>query len=412
MDEMKQQMEYLEGLGCKRYQILESPQVLEYPKDNIAECCTKLQNCGIKEVSIPLLAIALKTPQVRLQAAVSAYRGKLQDYVSVADFWRQMLNRTEDEMECLMTSNPRLMKSNKYIKEKMLKLDLLLENGLTRSHVAKCSHVLTNQTFTTLQARIKQLQDVHIQPIPIAAITQAGYLYEQRLASLIASQEEAAERWQHLSTLLGHPAEHLKKFPVLRNTSLSSLEERISFLMSERNYTSEDILACPGILHRKSIDRLKETFFQLDELGLEQLPLASVVSFAVYKKIPMTQKNGSLKSLLKILECEEWRLPEIDAVQYTALFSQRPSVIRQNLRFLTEECNFTWDVVLDLPIILGHAHKVVVRQWEKLCCDKDDITNKLQKEPSKVLNCLQYYIEREANFKHPVLTQDHDQIDQ
>ena len=67
---LRSRVEQLEQRGCKSYQFVECPQVLQLDVDEMDARVEKLHKCGIKVVSGPLIDLAKHTSTTNLAAKV------------------------------------------------------------------------------------------------------------------------------------------------------------------------------------------------------------------------------------------------------------------------------------------------------------------------------------------------------
>ncbi len=63
---LKSRAEQLEERGCKSYQLVECPQVLQLDVSEIDARIERLHQCGIKQVSAPLIELAKLTSPSKL----------------------------------------------------------------------------------------------------------------------------------------------------------------------------------------------------------------------------------------------------------------------------------------------------------------------------------------------------------
>ena len=87
------------------------------------------------------------------------------------------------------------------------------------------------------------------------------------------------------------------------------------------------------------------------------------------------------------------------------MFLQTSSVLMDNCQFLLTECDVTRELLCRMPVILGHAHSLLRRHCELLRTDATlaPLAAAWRTDRWRWLNLLQYSIERELNFRHPVV---------
>ena len=397
----------LETLGCRAYQILEAPKVLELSEDDIYQRVDTLHQNLLTQISIPTISLASTTNTYHLKKSYVRYIQRTGGFDSVADVWRDVLGCTMGQMADLLLANPRLLSLVKHTQQRVEKACYLFDQGVSKDQLRTNSLLLVTVPLEVIKHRVEEVQALDIHPLPLSRLAQADYHYKRSLGKLREIKDTANQRWQVLEGLLGVPKEVLeKKHPVFANTSLKKLEERLQYLLNERGYSAEDVVNCPTILHKIEVSRLISAFTELeDEAGLEEVTLPTLLSFVNYHKLP-AWRNGTQRSLRRALGTEQAEVAEVLPRDYAGLFQQRPSVIKENFAFLRTN-NFERAVILDLPVVLGHSHQVLVRHWNDLPKAQSEHFDKWKNDPRKLLNLLQYDIEQSANFKHRVLTADH-----
>ena len=70
---LRSRVEQLEERGCKSYQFVECPQVLQLDVDEMDARVEKLHKCGVKVISAPLIDLAKHTSPSNLAAKVRLY---------------------------------------------------------------------------------------------------------------------------------------------------------------------------------------------------------------------------------------------------------------------------------------------------------------------------------------------------
>lgn len=397
----KMNMVNLENVGCHSYQVLEAPGVLNLSEDEIIIRMDILQQLAINDISIPLIGLTNKYRTGEVKSRYKIYIERTKGCVSVADFWRGVFECSEMDMDELLLSNPRLLKGEKVLDERLRKARFLFDSGIKRKDLLKASHVILNHTFDTIENRVKELKANNVHPLSISFLAQAEKQYRSALHRHLELQKSNDSRWSVLEGLLGVDQEMLKH-PVYKKTPLHRLRKRIDYLLNTRGYDPEDIINCPTILQRIEVNRLEKAFHELEEAGLEDIQLATVVTYINHRRVPAYKKT-SHRSVAKNLGFDTHNMADVSHGDFAGLFQQRNSVLQQNFQYLKVDCGFSSDIILDVPVILGHSHVLLVKHWDNLPAKQETLFNKWKNDQRKLLNLLQYDIEKSVNFKHSVL---------
>ena len=190
-----------------------------------------------------------------------------------------------------------------------------------------------------------------------------------------------------------------------RNLSILKLKPKIDFLES-KGYRFEDIISHQVI--GLTIPKMEETLERLQSYGIEDVSLSMLFLFARYKRINSVHKS-SLASIARILGVDEKVLCANVPTNLRKYFTlQRTDVYVANHKLLTEH-GFSNGAIQKVCILLCHHPQILKRQLLALheSGELKDMTNILTDEV-QLLNTLQFFIERECNFRQPILINAHE----
>ena len=410
----RENMERLEKLGCKRYQLLEAPYVLDFSEEKVYQQLDIMQQVLVKQVSIPLIGLITdcQSNDYQRRMKFSRYSKRMHGFCSLADLWMDILGCKEEEIEDLMLTSPWLLSSLGHFSNRVQKAMFLLESGVSRKELLLNTKVLTNISLETLKRRVAEVKALGMKKLPLKSLAQSNGPYEKAMALYKKRMGLEAKRWEVLCKLLNTSRRVLEMHPVFSMGTMEStkhsdsLEKKIRYLVDTRGYTVDDVLNYPRILSRSSVKRLDRAFHDLEEVGLDDVTLSMVHAYMQNKKLPEVS-YGTQKALRYTLGSNVQEMAEVLPREYAGLFQQDPKIIRANFRFLSEDCGFERSLILNLPVILGHSQNVLVQHWKMLPESQSEHFTKWRADPQKLLNLLQYDIERSVNFKHRIITVEH-----
>lgn len=173
----------------------------------------------------------------------------------------------------------------------------------------------------------------------------------------------------------------------------------------EKGYTSEEIWSVSKILnctHKK----LVATYQFIKAQHLHGISLHKFYSYMVDTEVRQT-KSAYYRNLL-------WKKTDIDWIEVR---SQNPQHLinclsEQEIVKVLE--NYEWfvntgfhnDELMELIIVLGHEPLLLKDYWAKLAVEQNEMCDSLSSKTKKarvyLLNLLQYNIEKDINFRHPI----------
>lgn len=179
-----------------------------------------------------------------------------------------------------------------------------------------------------------------------------------------------------------------------------TLMPKIAFLES-KGFHVEDIIT-QRLLHL-GLNTIRDTYAMLEEHGIEDISMPILYHFVMFKRI--RNKPQVRLNLAKIINIKEDQV-HVPPEMLKLLFLQKRQVLIENYKFLIE-CGFTKDSIQRLIIVIGHDPRIVRRHWAQLP-EREELWpfESWQQDEWKLLNVLQYYIEKEDNFQRPVVLGD------
>ena len=328
--------------------------------------------------------------------------------MSVADFWLHKFKCREEDIVDLVGRNPRLFHSD--IRAMCDKFDILLRYGATHDDVRAHSHVLKNRTVATIEARARELGRLCPPPLSVAWIAQSEYIYQEILHNYSTSEDEQASKVTYMEKQFGGGADARddvdlwSSTPYVNRQQFRVLKPKLEFLQS-KGFTHDDIVMAPYIF-KLGLESMRAIYDELEEHGIETITLRLICSFSQRRAISKYRLPTHI--LAKVIGCAPETIGTLSK-DMRVMFLQSTSIMSLNFRFLRDECGFDRDHVRRLPVILGHDHALLREHWSALP-GRDELRpfDEWTQDKWRLLNVLQYFIERENNFKHPVVFLNHD----
>ena len=396
-------IDHLERHGCPSYQVTEYPAICDLSLEEIDERIERLQALDLP-ISIPLLGMASMENTNKMMKKITKYMDLNEGHSSVGDFWKEKLNANEEEMLSLAEHyGKRLITKPRKSDVKRQKLDYLLSLDYAPQEIRDYPLVLLNVSLDKLQERVSEFDASGWgkPSLNVLGMSQAKY---QRHLRLLKSDDEVGE-WdvqeivENMAELLGEPEENVINIRQYLLTDWSILKEKLVFLL-DKGVESSSILLCPKVL-RLSHSQLEQAYCDLESLHFEELSLDMIYNYITRGNVHGQQKaNTALANWLQLSKEDMKSLkPEIRK----RAFLQSSHVISQNIKFLKDR-GFTIGDIRQLPIIVCHDSDVLEHHWTSLQ-EQEDLQpfEQMMERPVVLLNCLQYSIEKEQNFKYSVI---------
>ena len=362
--------------------------------EKIKTAAKQLHEMGVKVTPIMLKLASSKDAEEKIMN----YFHKANGCYSLADFWAKKLNCSEDEMYKLFKENRRMFTRNGVVKYSK-KVDILFELGYTVEEVKDCSHIIYNVNTASLVRRCQQFKDMGWEKPQIQALSQADVSFEKYVKNRSQTLEEREYRLKSITEILGITRETVLQLPRILSFDFDSIQAKILFLM-QVGISPLDILEHAGESLRLSLDKLKQGYADFCQLGLNKnISLRDLASYAQNGQV--SRRITTPLFLANQLNCSVADLTKRTR-GYRVIWLQSRHVMAQNREFLCE-CGFTNEHIVDCPIILGHDPEVLQYHWSTLPQKKElQPFSTWMEKPAKLLQMLQYFIEKDINFSYPI----------
>lgn len=151
-----------------------------------------------------------------------------------------------------------------------------------------------------------------------------------------------------------------------------------------------------------NIDQLQNVLCDLEStIKNEAIPLNTVLYFSSYskKKEKMTRSTGLSHAKSLLLSTNNMDAFISENSKRTTNISKKD--IELNYHFLILECKLKQNDIGILPIILLHDPVALSSCWYTLVKQAaPEVMTELSNNPERLLNLLQYHLERRTNFRH------------
>lgn len=389
----------LEKENCSKFQLLECPKLLDVIGENaIREAKEKLQQVGCKQLSAPLIHLALTSStsarKSSLKKRVDDYIENLDGFCCVIDYWTEKLQLTPEDLEELSAKNARLL-SFASVDVPTKKLDLLVSYGISLGEIRQHSHVLLNKSYDVLQKRLEQLRALNLnKPYPLRLIGQAEFIYRYSLARLLDKQDR---QLNVADDAVSKPVD-VKNLP----KGFSTVEGKWTFLI-EKGFHPTEIMNYPPIWSIGE-KRLEDAYSKLHNMGVEKITLQRLVSYA--KRAQITNDSNTMAKVLSYLTGK--KLDRKVLKKFSSLYSQKFETVVANYEFL-KSMDFEDEHLSELPVILAHDTNLLKKVYNSSLSLPD--ANLWRQKPVLLLNVMQYFIEKTINFKSPIVLESRDSVE-
>ena len=400
-------IQFLENIGCRFYQLLEYPEALCLTDEEVVECAEKLNSCKVKTISAPLLKIAQRFTWYETSHVahrIKKYTDKLNGHVSVADFWISVLScKSEQEILNILQKNPRLifLRNPQQATEKV---NVLLEHGLSLEAIKDNTYILKNVTAENITSRCQQLVEHGViktgETPALELLSQSQKVFVKMLKIHLKRQSEFSEKISWLAKNLQYPENVISGSSQLVKNSLSMLKLKVPHVL-QFGFSASDILMCPEVLSF-SMEAVTHAMKDMEDAEIDHIKISMLKTYLVTKKIGNPSNNRHI--LARALRCNLKELPSLkDTSHLKYALVQDPDILEINFQFLLD-CGFAAEDIQQIPLVIGHNPDVLVRHWNLLTSRSElkQFSGCLA-DSSKVLNTLQYFIERDINFQLPVV---------
>ncbi|XP_074657415.1 uncharacterized protein LOC141910620 [Tubulanus polymorphus] len=379
--------------GTTLPQILQTPEILLRSESYLAKKSRWLKLNGFPSTTVAGLIYAggKRFEQMREIGAAQT------------DSWLDVLARklecsVEELLNDLAANASKLRPYN--LRRIVERIDLLIANGADGKMIREQPFVLSRST-ATLRRRIERLDSLGLRKprLPITWLIQNDREFDQIVEGHLRLRDamaDCADKWEYLAKLLDVGESQVKKaFP---DFDLTLITKKIRFLFA-MGFTGEQILLYPRVLH-PSLEglRLADEYFRANEISNLRLP--QIYAFASNRRVHL-KRNASYtrRSIARILETN---LASLDKywphLQPAISFTERELCANKNVLL---KHGFELSDVSRCPLLFNHVPEALERYLAKLESLKTvaPFSNWSKRNKSiKLLNALQYLIEKDLNF--------------
>ena len=390
LESYSERLSYLVKIGCKPYELAEYPQILQLNKNEVDDRVCKLKDHGVTSVSMPLLRL-LEPPRSNPAIAkrIEWYMLRTNERLNYSDEIVDALRCSCDEMVDILTQNPRLVGElqRKFMKEK---IECLLNYGARLEDIRSNTSLLNNKTLETIESRARLLSAIGCNdPLLIGIIGRTKREFQLIVDRLVGEKELRSEiKFPESNVIMK------ELMPHLQNHRYHVVKAKVNLLLSH-GYTMEDILAFPTILDRVGLANIHSSITYINQLGVGLASLETCYRYALKKHLPF-RRMSLRRTFSKLLDCSSDSLPTMPS-DFGAAAPDEAAMLR-NYGVL-RECGFLKDDIIALPIILLHHADDLQACWRELESDNAVAFARFKGDTKKLLNLLQYTIEKSSNFR-------------
>ena len=178
-------------------------------------------------------------------------------------------------------------------------------------------------------------------------------------------------------------------------------------LIITRKYTADEILDNLEVI-KLTVNQLQYCLTHLEAtITKRPISISQILSYFLLStgkdRVPMRSGLNYAKSLLlttkKLRSFAKERGLKVTNVSFKD--------IGLNYHYLVHECKMSQDDLELLPVILLHHPAALRNHWRKLIEETEPtVLRDLYKTPERLLNLLQYYLEKSTNFRHMYVLKD------
>ncbi|XP_064639183.1 uncharacterized protein LOC135494826 [Lineus longissimus] len=387
VDNIEKKMRNLVNVGCTLNQILENPGVLRYNENEIARRIKKIKALGQPVTTYSILGMHAKSSKYFLKFN-GLFRGRS---------WVEVLSEKLDcsIAELLLDVSPAMsyILCSKYPDRMLEKIDILLEGGFTTFQIRGCLRVL-NKDVNTLRKRVADIHELGLQRLMTCSWLMQGEAKFWKIVNNAKRYNQWGDKWEYLSKMLDIPKEELKIH--FKRIDMENVIPKIELLI-KIGFTGQEILNRPRML-RISEKKIKNVLEGITENEMDHLDTSQRYSWVV-NTIPTLHRGVYTQKavLSKLLNCSTETFTKNAAFLKQAL-SHPDATILETVSLLKSK-GFTISDIEQCPLVLNHEPSILNSYLDGLECRKElQPYAEWEKDKVKLLNVLQYFIERDINF--------------
>ena len=386
---LKERLSLLVSQGFDAVQISECPHVLSMNPRTIQIRVARLKALGCAKITPTLLWSAKEQNEQNLIDSAREYFEALGTCASHREFVAQILNY--DPMDLNATQVPL------DIVDLKKKVELFLSAGYSINEI-RDNRLVLNKAYSKLKTQVDKMIEYDVRDkMPFHRFAQSSTRTDVILRSA-RNEKEALDghndRYEAAAALLGIPVEKVRKeFDYVEAYNWTRTKAIVSWLL-ENGYSPEDIMDNSFIIMH-TLNRIKKGHQKMLEREFKEIDVGLL--FKCMTDSLGSYRVSSRKGLVKLLECS---VHDLDPFKdYLKTILQQPLYkLRDNVRLL-QKAGFSLEDIRRLPLVLAHEPTILARYLASLESREElQPVDEWKRSPLKLLNALQYFIERDLNF--------------
>lgn len=377
----------LTKLGCKDVEFCETPEILQLSGRKLQERLDLLKRIQVAVTPV-MVKLAEETNTSRLKRLIRGYQKCHDGHNSRARQLQYKLNLSDDDLTALAHSGAKLLHCSDRIKH-IERLEWLRWKGYQISDITASPQVL-DKPLDVLSRRHKTLTNFGVTRPPLHHLSGNSKQFDKLIGKLEASPL-AAESIQVTGHCLHASSKALHKLP--------ELQPKWEFLGSQ-GYQHTELRKNAKALLKVELETLQTTV-----LAAKSCPLVCVNLNTLINMCDGTLKKRKV-ALSALLQCPPSELPRsMRTSKFLLFYFREPASYLQNLQFLLERKNPKISIS-DLrycPLLVSHRPAVLRHHWNMVQRHLPSIVTQLRDQPVHLLHLVQYEIEKEHDFVHPVI---------
>ena len=182
---LKTRLEHLVGIGCSVEQIMEYPQILDLPEEEISERVKILEVGELSTITVQMLHLAKSKEPELVRDLVAEYAKVMKGHTTVKGYICDKLNCNEQEARVIGIRVPQIKDVVNFDK----KINFLRESGASLQDI-KINVWSLDKSFTSLKLRVDELLSLGLnKPLPLAWVVRS----EDSFRKLVDSYKEESE---------------------------------------------------------------------------------------------------------------------------------------------------------------------------------------------------------------------------
>jgi len=379
--------------GCKLYELAEYPEILSYHEEQLITMIDRLKSLVKSTMSIPLLQFVKPSNSRSVaKAGIRIYLKRGKGEVNRLGVIADVLCCSSDEMLDIWTKNPRL--GGQKLQTKFIdKVKCLLHYGALLDDIKANTHLLNNRSLEVIESRAKKLSALGFdKPLQTGVIGRDDHNFEA-IVKRLKDDPQTVHHQRSMDIIRMLPNHGGRSFQ-----SVHTFKPKVDLLL-ESGYTPAEIQANPTLL-MMSLRRISAALRYLQEYHLGIVNLTRCSQYATHNTLASRNRRPSMKKLVaRVLNCSADDMPNLP--KNSELLTNDIAIIQKNVTFLIE-IGFTIDDIRRMPLLLAHDPCSLRLHWDRLMCHEtlSEYLQHWKDDDVKRLNLLQYFIEKESNFRH------------